>query len=494
MKVNRRAFVKLSGLAAGGLVLSPDLNWALPQSVEPRHTSGKRVVILGAGLAGLAAAWELKNAGHDVTILEAQLHPGGRVHTIREGLSDDLYAEAGAGRIPATHTITLEWVKHFGLELEPFYPTELAQIALLKGKRVKITANGAVDMSTVPLNLTPEERKAGLANFDDHYYGEIMRAVGNAMREQWPPEFARLTDINIRDFLKQRGASEDAIHSMVSGFDDNAALDFIRDQLNFHAGSLWKIRGGNDQLPRAFAAKLSDVVHYGCAVEHIERGEQRVRIDCRHMGMLDHVEADAVICTIPYTVLRHIPVTPEWSAAKRNVIDHLNYGPVVRTTYQVSRRYWEDEGLNGFGVSEKNFEVWHPTYGKPGRRGLLQAYNYENYARELDQLQEDEQVERMIGDMDEVHPGLRRNLEAVVTKSWAKDPWQRGAYVVYPVGQMQWYSEICRREGRVWFAGEHASPWPGWMQGAIASGISAAREINATSDALLAQPRSPGPN
>src|SRR5579864_9388645 len=117
MKVNRRAFVKLSGLAAGGLVLSPDLNWALPQSVEPRHTSGKRVVILGAGLAGLAAAWELRNAGHDVTILEAQLHPGGRVHTIREGLSDDLYAEAGAGRIPRTHTVALEWIKDFGLEL-----------------------------------------------------------------------------------------------------------------------------------------------------------------------------------------------------------------------------------------------------------------------------------------------------------------------------------------------------------------------------------------
>jgi monoamine oxidase len=489
-RLSRRAFVKLSGLAVGGLALSSDLSWALPQNADPRSTRGKRVVILGAGLAGLAAALELKSVGHDVTILEAQLHPGGRVHTIREGLSDDLYAEAGAGRIPSTHTVTLEWVKHFGLELEPFYPKELSQIALLKGKRVKIAPNGEVGMSAVPLDLTPEERTIGLANFEDHYCGEIMRAIGDAMREQWPPEFAGLADISMRDFLKQRGASDDAVRYMLLGFEENAALDFIRDDANLHDPSMSKIRGGNDQLPRAFAAKLRDVIHYGCAVEHIDRGENRVRIDCRHMGMLDHIEADAAICTIPYSVLRNIPVTPEWSRTKRNVIDHLNYGPVVRNTYQVSRRYWEDEGLNGFGTSDKNFEVWHPTYGKPGKRGLLQAYNFENYARSLDQLNDDRQMERMISDMDEVHPGLRHNLEAVVTKSWAKDPWQRGAYVVYPVGQMQWYPEICRREGRVWFAGEHASPWPGWMQGAIASGIKAAREINAASDTALAQPHS----
>ena len=487
MKVNRRVFVKLSGLAVGGLALSPDLNWALPQSVEPRRASGRRLVILGAGLAGLAAGWELKSAGHDVTVLEAHLHPGGRVHTIREGLSDDLYAEAGAGRIPSSHNVTLEWVKHFGLELEPFYPKELAQVALLKGKRVKIPANGSVDMSSVPLDLTPEERKIGLANLEDHYCGEIMRSTGDAMREQWPAEFAGLADISMRDFLKQRGASDDAAHYMLFGFEENAALDFIRDELNLHDASMSKIRGGNDQLPRAFAAKLSDVIHYGCAVEHIDRGERSVRIACRHMGMVDHLEADAVICTIPYTVLRHIPVRPEWSPAKRNVIDHLNYGAVVRTTYQVSLRYWEDEGLNGFGASDKNFEIWHPTYGKPGRRGLLQAYNFENYARQLDQMNDDERIERMISDMDEVHPGLRRNLEAVVTKSWTKDPWQKGAYVVYPIGQMRWFPDICKREGRIWFAGEHASPWPGWMQGAIASGIKAAREINAESDTGLAQ-------
>ena len=137
------------------------------------------------------------------------------------------------------------------------------------------------------------------------------------------------------------------------------------------------------------------------------------------------------------------------------------------------------EGLNGFGSSDKNFEVWHPTYGKPGKRGLLQSYCYEDYARWLDQLDEAKRKEQLIADMDEVHPGLRPHLETVVTKSWAHDPYERGAFVVYHPHQQQWYSEICRCEGKIWFAGEHASPWPGWMQGAIASGTKAAREVSA---------------
>ena len=481
MKLSRREFVRLSGFAVGGLALPSELSWALPQNVEPRRTSGKRVVILGAGLAGLAAGWELRSAGHDVTILEAQLHPGGRVYTIREGLSDDLYAEAGAGRIPSHHAVTLEWVKHFGLELEPFYPKDQAQVALLKGKRVTLPADKPVDMSQVPLDLTPDERRVGLSSLDEYYYGEMMRKIGGAVREVWPSEVAPLADITMSEFLRRRGASKDAIRYLLLGFEDEAALDYIRDNSNHHTGTMSKIKGGNDQLPRAFAAKLSDEIRYGCAVEHIERGENRARIAYRHAGVLEHLDAEAVICTIPYSVLRNIPVTPEWSPSKRKVIDGLYYGPVQRTTYQVSRRYWETEGLNGFGSSDKNFEVWHPTYGKPGRRGLLQAYVYEDYARQLDQLNEPDRVEQMISDMNEVHPGLRPQLETVVTKSWGNDPWQRGGYVVYHVGQQGWYAEICRREGRVWFAGEHASPWFGWMQGAIASGIKAAREINAAS-------------
>ncbi len=248
-------------------------------------------------------------------------------------------------------------MKHFGLELEPFYPKDHAQIALLKGKRVTLSADKPVDMSQVPLDLTPDERRVGLSSLDEYYYGEMMRKIGGAVREVWPSEVAPLADITMSEFLQRRGASEDAIRYLLWGFEDSAALDYIRDISNHNTGTLSKIKGGNDQLPRAFARKLSDEIRYGCAVEHIERGENRVRIAYRQAGGLDHLEADAVICTIPHSVLRNISVTPEWSPSKRKVIDGLYYGPVQRTTYQVSRRYWEVEGLNGFGSSDKNFEV-----------------------------------------------------------------------------------------------------------------------------------------
>jgi monoamine oxidase len=477
MKIDRRHFLRLAGLAASALSAPWDLSWAMPQTSAPKSGKRQRVVVLGAGLAGLVAGWELTRAGHEVLILEAQLHAGGRVHTIREGLSDGLYAEAGAGRIPDTHHVTLEWVKHFGLELEPFFPKQEAEVALLKGRRVKIPAGKPVDMSQVPLDLTPEERKIGLQNLDEHYFGEAMRRIGDAVRENWPPELAALADISMGEYLRQRGASPDAVHYLLFGFEDDAALDFMRDGSSHHTKSLSKIKGGNDRLPRSFAAKLSDSIRYGCAVEYMERGEKVTRIAYRRSGMLDHAEADVVICTIPFGVLRNIEIKPDWSPEKRKVIDGLVYGSVVRATFQVSRRYWEHEGLNGFGSSDKNFEVWHPTYGNPGKRGLLQAYVYEDYALHLDRLSEEERTEQMISDMDEVHPGLRSALEAVVIKSWVSDPWERGAYVVYHPGQQQWYPEICKREGNIWFAGEHASPWPGWMQGAIASGVKAAREI-----------------
>src|SRR6266704_2111499 len=125
----------------------------------PPAASAKRVLIIGAGLSGLVAADELTQAGHDVTILEAQLRPGGRVLTLREPFSDGLYADAGAARIPDNHDLTLHYVKHFGLTLVPFFPNKLSMVYLLGGQRIKCRSWTDLDLTQVPLKLTAEERR-----------------------------------------------------------------------------------------------------------------------------------------------------------------------------------------------------------------------------------------------------------------------------------------------------------------------------------------------
>src|SRR5262245_8957845 len=124
--MNRRQFIQRSAIAAAGITLARPQ--AFPSiTVQP---ASKKILIIGAGMAGLVAGYELTQIGHDVTILEARPRPGGRVQTLREPFSDGLYAEAGAARIPENHDLTLKYVKLFDVPLEPMYPSRLSALSI----------------------------------------------------------------------------------------------------------------------------------------------------------------------------------------------------------------------------------------------------------------------------------------------------------------------------------------------------------------------------
>src|SRR5215204_7008808 len=131
--MRRRDFLKQTAVATA--VLSTSSVYAVGQSGFDRRGAPKKIIIIGAGLAGLSAAYELSEAGHDVTVLEARTRAGGRVLTLRDPFAEGLYAEAGASRIPNHHHFTLKYVELFGLTLNPFKPPNLPSVYYTRGKR-----------------------------------------------------------------------------------------------------------------------------------------------------------------------------------------------------------------------------------------------------------------------------------------------------------------------------------------------------------------------
>lgn len=468
---SRRAFLRVSGAASLGF---------LGRAVV-RASPAKKVVILGAGMSGLAAGLELTQAGHDVTILEAQLRPGGRVYTVRAPFSDGLHAEAGAGRIPSTHHITLDYVKRFHLELDPFFPQSGSNVFLWRGRRKVVPFGQDPDVNQFDVKFTEEERAVGFAGLTKKYLLPLQDKIRSLPEDGWPyPALPELGRISLRDYLRRQGASADAIQYISEGFEDSSLLDFVHDSVSHAVPMLYKIRGGNDRLPHAMADLLRDKIRYGAAVVRIAQTSNGVEVTYTNAGAQHTILADRLICTIPFTVLRGIEVNPQWSTNKLFAIRNLYLGPVARVFAQTKSRFWEANGRNGFAEVDQPMEIWSPTYKEPGTRGIVMSYIYEDLAVKYSAMSEEAQMQKSLDLYEQIHPGMRENFEGGATWSWLNHPWSKGAYLVTMPGQFETVLPyVATPEGRIHFAGEHTSPWSGWIQGALHSGLRAAREVSA---------------
>jgi monoamine oxidase len=485
--MRRRDFLKRTAVTAATLPLSRLGTSAVAQDRLERSGAPKRVLVVGAGLAGLSAAFELNQAGHDVTILEARTRPGGRVYTLRDPFPDGLYAEAGATRIPNHHHFTLRYAELFGLTLDPFAPPGVPSVYYVRGQRIQMTPGQKVEW---PYDLTPEERVLGLNGMRQKYIWSALSDVGDVTDPSWPaPELLTKYDqMNRSDFWRSRGASSDAVTLLsLGGIDDRvetwSTLFMLRNHaLNRKLTEYYKIRGGTDLLPKAFASRLSEKIRYATAVVKIEQHAQGVKATFQQAGAYQTLTGDYLICAVPFSVQRNIEVAPAFSVEKQRAIEQLSYFSASKIFLQSKKRFWVDERLSGFATTDLPVsQVWDMTYGQPGTRGILQAFPISLHSRRVTAMSESERINFALEYVDVIYPGMRNHFDGGVTKCWDDDVWARGVSAYYKPGQFSsLLPHVARPEGRIHFAGEHTSVWiDGWMQGALESGNRVAREVNA---------------
>ncbi|MEJ1963559.1 MAG: NAD(P)/FAD-dependent oxidoreductase [Gammaproteobacteria bacterium] len=448
-----------------------------------RRGKARRVVILGAGLSGLVAGYELMRAGHDVVILEGRTRPGGRVHTLRTPFSDGLFAEAGAGRIPRDHDWTRAYIRQFGLATEPFFPPSLVPVIYHRGRRIEMTP--ATPLARF-FDLSERDRALTPAAMAQKYLVPAIQevlAAGDLSSPSWPPAALRGFDpISFYDLFSKQGASPGVMDILFSGaapVKDVSALWALRILAATDFDHVDRIQGGNDLLPQAIAAKLAGRIHYRAQVVSINDGTSAAGATYVKDGTHHSLSADYIICTLPFSILRELRSLPAWSPLKRRAIREMNYESVTRVTVQMRERSWERHGLSGFAKTDTLAEVWSPSWDQASPRGLLQLYQDGQRARELDASVPLVRMRKGLALLQAIFPECSPEAARNCSYSWQLDGFARGAYSLMAPGQYStWYPAVATPEGRVHFAGEHTSATPGFMQGAITSGHRAAREVN----------------
>jgi monoamine oxidase len=236
-----------------------------------------------------------------------------------------------------------------------------------------------------------------------------------------------------------------------------------------------------DALPNAFYNELQDVVRFGTEVRAIEQDGDGVKLRCRRGSNRSTFEGDYAICTVPFSVLR--PIEATFSREKERAIRQLNYHASTKILLQVRDRFWEKEdGIVG-GATVTDLPIrrlnYPPDDPATDRGVLLASYTWGQDALQWGAMDEETRVEEALDDVSRIHPRIRREFEVGASHAWYSDRWARGAFALFaPEQQTMLQDAILKPEGRVYFAGEHCSLYHAWIQGALESGIRAARQIH----------------
>jgi monoamine oxidase len=468
--VDRRAFLQYAA-AVAALPLARDVAPAAAAG-----SGGNRVVVLGAGLAGLGAAYNLMRHGYEVTVLEAQDRPGGRVQTVRDGFRRGGHAELGAIRILESHEYTLRYIDEFGLELIPYDTGTRA--FYMQGRRFLAPPAG----TPWPLDGFGPGEQPDPGALLPRYLLSGFDKLGDIFDPGWPGAFPSALELDattLAGYMRSQGASETWLDWLFAQEGrvgrTNGAAGFAVESVA-GGSNVQSIAGGNDRLPYAFAAALGHRVRYRSEVVRIAQDRHGVTIGFRDRTGRHELRADRCVCALPFAPLRRVSIDTPFSDAKMAAIQGLRYMAAARCHFQTRTRFWTQDplgplgGINLVGTDTMAGRVWSTSSQQADPDlGMVHAYMFDTEALEFASHGR-RRVPAMYALFRRLLPGIRHQVIGIAHKAWQEDPWVGGGWGWTQPGELRWMFPAMRApDGRVHFAGEHTSLWIAYMNGALES-------------------------
>lgn len=436
--------------------------------------SGVSVLVAGAGLAGLTAAFDLVAMGATVSVVEARDRVGGRVWTIREGFSDRQHAEAGGDMIDEAQTEIRDLAASLGLTLTRILRDGFGYVRPDKSGQPKIVArsvqHGWQRLAT-ELEALVRRYRLSEQRWDSPIAADLARrSVSQWLDDERADDELRAMATGLRGFFLA-DPEELSLLALVD--------QFAGDQPG--PGHLYRIDGGNDRLPAALAAKLGDRVKLGAELVAVSVRGRAVHASVRHGRNVMNVVADYIIFALPATTLRRVPIVPALPPHQHQAISTLRYGRGTKTLLQFDRRFWRAPGRpRAFGTPLAYGALWEGNEEQSGRPGILTLLAGGGASDATQLTIEREGIERFASGLEWLgSDGAQLTASRQVV--WQSDPFARGGYAffdsTFDPSLREW---LARPAGRLFFAGEHTSlRWQGYMNGAVESGRRAALEIAA---------------
>ncbi len=456
---------------------------ALPVSGLAAAERGKpdAVIVIGAGLSGLAAALTLQQAGVRVTVLESQQRIGGKM------LSFDSVPgrpEAGGQSIGPGYGRVLAAARRYGVGLEDALPS------MRRHGRVELVLGGrVVDPETWPVspeNPFPDEARSQMP----WQYAAKLLAANNALRPDdvwYAPEMARY-DISMHAFLTGLGASEASIAlaygtnvSYGTSAHDVSALQmmFIDSwggiQRRIEPAAVFRATAGNQRIPEAMADALEREVQLGKRVAGIDTTGDGVAVRCLDGS---RYTARAAICALPFSIVRDLEFDPVLSGVQGEAIRTLPHQHVTQIALTAKRPFWKEDGLSPNMWCEGLLSRTFAQRDASDEVVSILVSAYGNKASALDRLGREAATARVIAEFEQARPAAQGLLEGVAWHSWGLDPDSAGDWAVFAPGTVtRFLPAMYAAHGRVHFCGEQTAVANRGMEGAMESGERAAIEV-----------------